>query len=75
MHDADKFGTDPQNKYGIHYYQFVLFILSGQIMLFYLPSVLWKIVSSDSGAYINKMLDSVDRSILSPFNKFTTMII
>ena len=66
MEDADKF-VNQNDKYGIHYYQFVLFILSGQIMLFYLPSVLWKIVSSDSGSYINKMLDSVDRSIFELF--------
>lgn len=58
--DPDRF--DPSTKYVIHYYQFILFILSGQIALFFLPSLLWKSLVADSGSYINKLLDSVDRS-------------
>lgn len=58
--DPDQFPH--HTKYIIHYYQFILFILSGQIALFYFPSLLWKSIVSDSGSYINKLLDSVDRS-------------
>jgi len=58
--DPDQF--KPSDRYTIQYYQFILFILSGQIMLFFLPSLIWNTLVSDSGSYINKLLDSVDRS-------------
>ncbi len=58
--DANKFKQI--DKQDIHYYQYIIFILSGQIMLFYLPSVLWKVMASDSRSYINKMLELCEKN-------------
>lgn len=62
MQEPDHFHKLSQDKYTIRYYQFILFILSGQIMLFFIPSLLWKSIASDSGTYINKLLDSLNRN-------------
>lgn len=53
--DPTQFKSD--NRVTIPYYQFMPFILIGQIFLFYLPSLIWKIMSANSSGYMNKMLD------------------
>lgn len=60
--DADMF---PESlKHVIPYYQFILFILFGQAMLFYAPSFIWNTLVSDSAGYIKKVLDQVERADL-----------
>ena len=58
--DADLF---PENlKYVIKYYQFIIFILFAQALLFYFPTLIWRGVVSDSAGYINKLLDQVEKN-------------
>jgi hypothetical protein len=62
VHDADLF---PETlKHTIPYYQFILFILFGQALLFYLPSFLWNTLVSDSAGYIKKVLDQIEKADL-----------
>jgi hypothetical protein len=59
VHDADLF---PESlKHTIPYYQFILFILFGQALLFYLPSLIWNNFVSDSAGYIKKVLDQIEK--------------
>lgn len=58
--DADLFPES--NKYIIHYYQFILFILFGQALLFMIPDWIWKTMASSSGGYIKKLLDQLQKS-------------
>lgn len=60
VQDADLFSHSP--KYIIQYYQFILFILFGQALLFMLPDFLWKALSSSSGGYVKKLLDQLNKS-------------
>ncbi|RMZ93171.1 Innexin unc 7 [Brachionus plicatilis] len=57
--DADLYPQSP--KYVIHYYQFILFILFGQALLFMLPDFAWKILSSNSRGYVKKLLDQLNK--------------
>ena len=57
--DAENFAQS--DKYVIRYYQYILFILSGQVLLFYLPSFLWEAMASDSATYVNKILEQCKR--------------
>ena len=62
VHDADLF---PESlKHTIPYYQFILFILFGQALLFYLPSLVWNNFVSDSAGYIKKVLDQIEKADL-----------
>jgi hypothetical protein len=45
------------NNHPIPYYQYILFILIGQIFMFYIPSKIWQMISSNSDGYISKLLD------------------
>lgn len=58
--DADLFSQN--QKFNIQYYQFILFILFGQALLFMLPDFIWKILSSSSGGYVKKLLDQLSKS-------------
>lgn len=60
VQDADLFSKS--HKYIIHYYQFILFILFGQALLFMLPDLIWKMLSSSSGGYVKKLLDQMNKS-------------
>lgn len=60
QHDADKFSQSP--KLVIKYYQFILFILFIQTLLFSMPTYLWSFMSSSSGGYIKKLLDQTQKS-------------
>jgi hypothetical protein len=68
--NPQKFAQHP--KTSIPYYQYMLFILFAQWFLFYIPSLLWGVLASDSIGYIDKLLDMVDRSriISSGVQKF-----
>jgi hypothetical protein len=60
--DADLF---PESlKYVLPYYQFILFILFGQGLLFYFPSIIWNHILTDSTSYINKLLDQIAKEKL-----------
>lgn len=60
--DADLFPES--TKYILQYYQFILFILLGQILLFRFPTEVWKIFANDSIGYMNKVLDQVKKSTI-----------
>jgi hypothetical protein len=58
--DADLF---PETlKHVIPYYQFILFLLLAQSVLFYFPTLIWRSTVNDSAGYINKLLDQVEKS-------------
>jgi hypothetical protein len=60
IEDADRF---PQSdRFKVKYYQFILFILAGQVLLFMVPTYIWNKVSASSGGYIKKLLDQTERS-------------
>jgi len=61
--DADLFPESLKNT--IPYYQFILFILLAQSILFYLPSLFWQYMVNDSVSYISKLLDQVEKSKLA----------
>ena len=58
--DGDKFQDEV--KHVIPYYQFILFILFAQAILFYFPTLLGRSVIKDSHGYITKLLDQVEKS-------------
>ena len=60
--DADAFPS--HDKHIIHYYQYILFVLFVQALLFYLPSVCWSMLTTDSTGYMNKLLDQIERNKL-----------
>lgn len=68
--DADKFPE--HEKHPINYYQYILFIISGQILMFYLPSLAWKVLSSDSFGYINEILAECNQKKMFQFVKSET---
>jgi hypothetical protein len=57
VYDVDLFPASI--KYTVRYYQYILFILLGQALLFYVPAMLWKVISKDFSSYIKKVLDQV----------------
>jgi hypothetical protein len=60
IEDADRFPES--DKFKVKYYQFILFILAGQVLLFMVPTYIWNKVSASSGGYIKKLLDQTERS-------------
>ena len=58
--DADIFPSS--SKFTVHYYQFILFILLGQALVFMAPTALWNYLSASSGGYIKKLLDQTQKS-------------
>lgn len=58
--DADLFPRS--DKHTLLYYQYILFILFFQGLLFYLPTMIWNVAARDSIGYIKKILDQCQRS-------------
>ena len=58
--DADLFPES--NKQTLLYYQYILFILFGQALLFFLPTMIWNILAKDSIGYIQKILDQCQKA-------------
>lgn len=58
--DADLFPES--NKDTILYYQYILFILFGQALLFFLPTMAWELLARNSTGYIRKILDDAQKS-------------
>ena len=56
-YDSENYAAYHHEQASIPYYQYIVFIIIGQILLFYLPSMIWQIMSSNSNGYINKLLD------------------
>lgn len=60
VHDADIFPESRKNT--LLYYQYILFILFGQALLFYLPTMAWNLLAGNSIGYIKKILDQCQKS-------------
>ena len=56
-YESDNYDTYYHSGEKIPYYQFMIFILIGQIFMFYIPSFIWDLMSSNSYGYMNKLLD------------------
>lgn len=56
-YDSENYATYHHDQVQIPYYQYIIFILIGQILLFYIPSLMWEILASNSSGYMNKLLD------------------
>jgi hypothetical protein len=55
--DSENYASSNHKQISVPYYQFITFILIGQILMFYIPSLIWKILASNSNGYMNKLLD------------------
>lgn len=60
--DADKFPES--HRQTLYYYQYILFIILGMAVFFYIPTTLWNLLASDSIGYIKKILDQTQSSKL-----------
>ena len=56
-YDSENYDAYHHNEHSIPYYQYILFILIGQILMFYLPSKIWHIFSVNSDGYMSKLLE------------------
>ena len=56
-YDSENYATYHHDQVQIPYYQYIIFIIIGQILLFYIPSLMWEIIASNSTGYMNKLLD------------------
>ena len=56
-YSSENYDAYHHNNHPIPYYQYIMFILIGQIFMFYIPSKIWQIISSNSDGYMSKLLD------------------
>ena len=59
---ADKFAHSQRSE--ISYYQYIIFILSIQCVLFFLPALIWKHLISGSILFVNSSIKAANRSFL-----------
>ena len=56
QYESDNYDLDDHTKTPRPYYQFIMFILIGQMLMFHIPSLIWQILTSNTKGYMKKLL-------------------
>ena len=55
-YESNEYGLEDHKKEPKPYYQFIMFIIIGQILMFYIPSLVWQFLASNSKGYMKKLI-------------------